>query len=134
MQLKEIQKLVDDLITSQEVIIKENENKKKEINKQIEKRTMQLFDHLFLIQVKLIEQNEKIENNLNLKSNQLIDNLKQLIQQHTTESELNEAINEIKQELTNLQYNYYFETDKKMENVLNIGQLVKNLLVFYLEE
>ena len=76
---------------------------------------MQLFDHLFLIQVKLIEQNEKIENNL-----------KQLIQQHTTESELNEAINEIKQELTNLQYNYYFETDKKLENVLNIGQLVKN--------
>jgi hypothetical protein len=26
----------------------------------------QLFDHLFLIQVKLIEQNEKIENNLKI--------------------------------------------------------------------
>ena len=132
MKLKEIQKLTDDLINSHEIILKENENKKKEINKQIEKRTMKLFDHLFLNQIKLIEQNEKIENNLNLKSNELINKLKQLNhQQHITETEteLNESINEIKQELDNLHYNYYFETDENLEDVLNIGQLVKKLLL-----
>ena len=73
----------------------------------------------------IIEQNEKIENNLKLKSNELINKLNQLIQQQTTETELNEKIEEIKQELDNLQYNYYFETDEKLENVLSIGHLVK---------
>ena len=131
MKLKEIQKLTDDLINSHEIILKENENKKKEINKQIEKRTMKLFDHLFLNQIKLIEQNEKIENNLNLKSNELINKLKQLNHQHhTTETELNESINEIKQELDNLHYNYFFETDENLEDFFNIGRLVKILLVF----
>ncbi len=81
MKLKEIQKLSDDLINSHEIILEENENKKKEINKQIDKRAMKLFDHLFLNQVKLIEQNEKIENDLKLKSNELINKLKQLNQQ-----------------------------------------------------
>jgi hypothetical protein len=85
---------------------------------------------LFLNQIKLIEQNEKIENNLNLKSNELINKLKQLNhQQHITETELNESINDIKQELDNLHYNYYFETDENLEDVLNIGQLVKKLLL-----
>ena len=82
MEKIDIQKLSDDLITNHIIILKENENKKKEINKQIEERTMKLFDHLFLNQVKLIEQNEKIENDLKLKSNELINKLKQLIQQH----------------------------------------------------
>jgi len=94
---------------------------------------MKLFDHLFLNQIKLIEQNEKIENNLNLKSNELINKLKQLNhQQHITETEteLNESINEIKQELDNLHYNYYFETDENLEDFFNIGRLVKILLVF----
>jgi hypothetical protein len=130
MELKEIQKLANDLITSHEIMIKENENKKKEIKKQIDKRAMKLFDHLFLNQVKLIEQNERIESNLNFKSNELINKLKQLIQKQTTETELNVTINEIKKELDNLHYNYYFETDENLEAVLNIGQLVKSLLVF----
>jgi len=131
MEQKQIQKLANDLITSHEIMIKENENKKKEINKQIEKRTMKLFDHLFLNQMKLIEQNEKIENNLNLKSNELINKLKQFNhQQHITETELNESINEIKQELDNLHYNYFFETDENLEDFFNIGRLVKILLVF----
>jgi len=135
MEIEEIQKLANDLITSHEIIIKENENKKKEIKNQIEKRTLQLFDHLFLNQVKLIEQNEKIEKNLNLKSNELIYKLKQFIQHHktATEIEINETINEIKQErnkLDNLHYNYYFETDEKLEDVLTIGRLVKNLQTF----
>ena len=126
MEKIDIQKLSDDLITNHEIILKENENKKKEINKQIEKRTMKLFDHLFLNQIKLIEQNEKIENNLNLKSNELINKLKQLNhQQHITETELNESINDIKQELDNLHYNYYFETDENLEDILKIGQLVQ---------
>jgi hypothetical protein len=133
MEQKQIQKLANDLITRHEIMIKENENKKKEINKQIEKRTMKLFDHLFLNQIKLIEQNEKIENNLNLKSNELINKLKQLNhQQHITETEteLNESINEIKQELDNLHYNYYFETDENLEDFFNIGRLVKILPAF----
>jgi len=125
MEIKNIQEL-NDLITSHQKILKENENKKKEINKQIDKRAMQLFDHLFLYQIKLIEQNEKIENNLNLKSNELINKLKQLNhQQHITETELNESINDIKQELDNLHYNYYFETDENLEDILKIGQLVQ---------
>ena len=39
-------------------------------------------------------------------------------QQYTTETELNESINGIKQELDNLQYNYYFETDENLEHFL----------------
>ena len=70
---------------------------------------MQLFDYLFLNQVKLIEQNNKIVKKLNLKSIVLIDNLKQLIQQQNTDIEqIIETINEIKQELSNLHYNYQF--------------------------
>ncbi len=80
MEIKNIQEL-NDLITSNQIIMKENENKKKGINKQIDKREMQLFDHLFLNQMKLIERNEKIENDLKLKSNELINKLKQLNQQ-----------------------------------------------------
>ena len=68
--------------------------------------------------MKLIERNEKIENDLKLKSNELINKLKQLNQQYTTETELNESINGIKQELDNLQYNYYFETDENLEHFL----------------
>ena len=106
MEKIDTQKLAKDLINSHEIMMKENENKKKEINKQIDKRAMQLFDHLFLNQVKLIEQNEKIEKDLNLKSNELINKLKQLNKQHTTEKELYVTINEIKKELDNLHYNY----------------------------
>ena len=126
MEKIDTQKLAKDLINSHEIMMKENENKKKEINKQIDKRAMQLFDHLFLNQMKLIEQNEKIEKDLNLKSNELINKLKQLIKQKTTETELIETINEIKKELNNLQYNYYFETDENLEDVLSIGKFVRN--------
>jgi len=126
MEKIDTQKLAKDLINSHEIMMKENENKKKEINKQIDKRAMQLFDHLFLNQMKLIEQNEKIEKDLNLKSNELINKLKQLIKQKTTETELIETINEIKKELNNLQYKYYFETDENLEDVLNIGKFVRN--------
>ena len=88
---------------------------------------MQLFDYLFLNQVKLIEQNNKIVKKLNLISIVLIDNLKQLIQQQNTDIEqIIETINEIKQELSNLHYNYQFEKDEKLENILSIGRLVRN--------
>ena len=126
---KDIENLANDIISSHEIRLKENEEKKKEIRNQIENRTMQLFDHLFLKQVTLIEQNDEIEKNLNFKSSELINNLEQLIQRQTTTTETEiaqviEKINEIKQELNNLHYNYYFETDKTLENDLNIGQLV----------
>ena len=126
---KDIENLANDIISSHEIRLKENEEKKKEIRNQIENRTMQLFDHLFLKQVTLIEQNDEIEKNLNFNSNELINNLEQLIQRQTTTTETEiaqviEKINEIKQELNNLHYNYYFETDKTLENDLNIGQLV----------
>ena len=138
MQLNEIEKLANGLIASLQIILKENEEKKQEIRTQIEKRTMQLFDYLFLNQVKLIEINETKEKSLSLKSNQLINKLKQLIQKHTTttraESETEniiEQIDKIKQETKNLQYNYYLETDETLENILSIGELVIFLLYLY---
>ena len=111
--------------------------KKQEIRNQIEKRTMKLFDHLFLNQVKLIEQNEAAAKDLNLKSAELINKLKLLSQHHhqqqhsaeaeTETAELIKTINEIKKELNSLHYNYYLATDEKLESILNtVGQLVTN--------
>ena len=133
MELNKIETLANDLIASHEIIMKNNEEKKKQVNKQIEKRAMQLFDHLFLNQIKLIKQNTKIENELNLKSIELKNSLRKLIQKETTTKEMVEehikAINQIKQELNNLHYDYYFETDQTLESNLNIGKLVTNFYV-----
>ena len=127
MDLKEAENLTNKLIASHEIILKENQEKKNNINKQIEKRTMQLFDHLFLNQIKLIKQNEQIESNLNLKSTELIDKLKHLIKQQNIEiEEIIDTLDEINQELSNLHYSYQFETDEKLENILSIGRLVSN--------
>ena len=127
MDLKEAENLANKLIASHEIILKENQEKKNNINKQIEKRTMQLFDHLFLNQIKLIKQNEQIESNLNLKSTELIDKLKHLIKQQNIEiEEIIDTLDEINQELSNLHYSYQFETDEKLENILSIGRLVSN--------
>ena len=131
MKPTDIENLANEIISSHDITLKENEEKKKEIRNQIEKKTIQLFDHLFSNQVTLIEENDEIEKNLTLKSNELINNLKQLIQRQTTktktETEIEqviEKINEIKQKLNNLHFNYYFETNETLENDLNIGKLV----------
>ena len=112
--------------------MKDNEEKKKQFNKQIEKKTMQLFDHLFLSLVKLIEQNDEIEKNLNLKSIELINKQKQLIN-HKAKREIKqitEAVDEIKKQLNNLHYDYFLKTDETLESILSIGLLVIFLLFY----
>ena len=127
-----INKLANDLIANYESIMKDNEEKKKQFNKQIEKKTMQLFDHLFLSLVKLIEQNDEIEKNLNLKSIELINKQKQLIN-HKAKREIKqitEAVDEIKKQLNNLHYDYFLKTDETLESILSIGLLVIFLLFY----
>ena len=144
--LKELLYEANTLLETHEATLKHNEERKKAIDDEIKTKTMQLFEFLFLNQVKLIEQNEQIEENLRLKSNQLkgkqqdvISKLKEIEQRLAcsplaTGTQLEEISNEteqikceinaIKEQLNHMRYEHHFEQNKTNQDTLCIGQLL----------
>ena len=147
LKLKEFQNETNRLLANLEATLKQNKEKKRAIDEQIKKRTIHLFDLLFLNQVKLIAKNDQIEHDLILKSNELkkqqqnaINKLNRIEQRlvsspidsyseeisNETET-LNKTIDDIKQDLKSVQYNHCFRFS---DTTISIGQLL--VICFYI--
>ena len=142
LKLKEFQNEINHLLASLEMTLKQNQEKKKAIDEQIKKKTIYLFDLLFLNQLKLIQKNEQTEKDLILKSNELkkkqqnvINKLNEIEQRHVSsplvsyvyseeisnETEtLRKTTEDLKKDLKSIQYNLCF----KHNDTINIGQLL----------